>query len=385
MKSAFPDRSKVAAKLRPGERVAQYLYAEFERPDLKEGSRLPTVRELAVRLNVSAFTVQTVFQRLAREGRIRTQVGDGTFLVASPRRLPRASFRIALNIPLLHPAPMADWGTRILQEIVQAAARNPHPVMIMPLEQSGLSLQDMARELMEAQATVDALILFPPLERHADEIRAAYEKDGKPVVAINPPALNATANFVSSDFYGACLRLGQVWKQCGRKRVVFVSGPFGSSVSAQLECQGLMAGLETHGRGDITLEILPVRNVQEEEGDRVISALLEGGAPTPDAVFCFGDRLALGVARGLRQHGLNVPEQASVAGATGLDLTGTACPRLTRLDQSFRMLGEMAITMVCERIEKQGISVPGQFVPTRFAGGATTRAEENEMLHISNQ
>jgi DNA-binding LacI/PurR family transcriptional regulator len=167
--------------------------------------------------------------------------------------------------------------------------------------------------------------------------------------------------------------------------VVFVSGPFGGSVSAQLECQGLMAGLETHGRGDITFEVLPVRNVQEEEGDQVISASLESGAPTPDAVFCFGDRLALGVVRALRQRGLNVPEQVSVVGATGLDLTGTACPRLTRLDQSFRVLGETVIAMVCERIEKQGIALPGQFVPTRFMGGATTREKENELLSISEQ
>lgn len=371
--------------MRPRERVLGYLSAEFERSDLKEGSRLPTMRELASQLQVSVPTVQSVFQELARQGRIQTKVGNGTFLIAPPRRARRVSFRIALNAPMLRPSPMADWGTRILQEIVQAAARNPRPVMIMPLEQAGFSPQDMARELMEEQAAVDALILFPPLERHADEIRAAYEKEGKPVVAINPPALNATANFVSSDFYGASLRLGQVWRQCGRKRVVFVSGPFGDSVSAQLECQGLMAGLETHGRGDIAFEVLPVQNVQEEEGARVISAFLESGAQAPDAVLCFGDRLALGVVRALRQRGLNVPEQVSVVGATGMDLTGTACPCLTRLDQPFRALGNAVVAMVCERIEQPGISLPGQFVPTRFAGGATTRVKENELLHIRNQ
>lgn len=55
-------------ELRAGERVLQYLLAEFDRPQLKNGSRLPTNKELAQRLNVSLGTVQGVLRQLTREG-----------------------------------------------------------------------------------------------------------------------------------------------------------------------------------------------------------------------------------------------------------------------------------------------------------------------------
>src|ERR1043166_2759635 len=77
---------------RPSERVFEYLLAEFDRPELKHGSRLPTMREIANRLGVSQPTVQGVFRKLADEGRIVTKVGNGSFLVA-PRRGPADSLK----------------------------------------------------------------------------------------------------------------------------------------------------------------------------------------------------------------------------------------------------------------------------------------------------
>src|ERR1051325_3669559 len=83
--------------LRPRERVLHYLTGEFDRPDLKVGSRLPTVRKLAAQLDVSVPTVHSVFQQLAKEGRIRTAVGNGTFLVTA-KDSSSDTLKIALNV-----------------------------------------------------------------------------------------------------------------------------------------------------------------------------------------------------------------------------------------------------------------------------------------------
>src|ERR1051325_3875184 len=86
------------AKGRPSERVLEYLQAEFDRPELKHGSRLPTMRDIANRLGVSQPIVQGVFRRLAEEGRIVTKVGNGSFLVQH-RRGQSESLKIALSFP----------------------------------------------------------------------------------------------------------------------------------------------------------------------------------------------------------------------------------------------------------------------------------------------
>ena len=45
------------------------------------GTRLPTTRMVADRLGVSISTVQSVYKVLSEEGVIRSEVGNGTFLV----------------------------------------------------------------------------------------------------------------------------------------------------------------------------------------------------------------------------------------------------------------------------------------------------------------
>lgn len=126
--SQFPKR-----KPRASEKVLQYLEAEFDRPDLEDGTRLPPMRELASRLGVSVFTVQTVFQRLAREGRIRTKVGSGSYLVsdAAPPRHGIISIGIDIRIP--QAGALSDWGSRIIHGILAAAGNADQSVTIHPM------------------------------------------------------------------------------------------------------------------------------------------------------------------------------------------------------------------------------------------------------------
>jgi len=75
------------------------LYAQLERTiraaiasgQLREGDRLPTVRQLAVDLRINANTVARVYAELERAGVLATQRGIGTFVreaaaIAKPAR-----------------------------------------------------------------------------------------------------------------------------------------------------------------------------------------------------------------------------------------------------------------------------------------------------------
>jgi DNA-binding transcriptional MocR family regulator len=63
-------------------RIAEGIRQELARGRLREGERLPPIRELAGRLGVNRDTVALAYEALASDGVVRARVGSGTFVRA---------------------------------------------------------------------------------------------------------------------------------------------------------------------------------------------------------------------------------------------------------------------------------------------------------------
>ena len=74
------DRTPIYAQLERG------LRAAIATGRLGPGDQLPTVRQLAVDLQVNANTVARVYSELERAGVIETRRGIGSFITATPAR-----------------------------------------------------------------------------------------------------------------------------------------------------------------------------------------------------------------------------------------------------------------------------------------------------------
>jgi GntR family transcriptional regulator len=82
----------VASALTVDPRDSTPIYAQLERGvraaiatgRLRPGDQLPTVRQMAVDLQVNANTVARVYAELERSGVIETKRGVGSFITASP-------------------------------------------------------------------------------------------------------------------------------------------------------------------------------------------------------------------------------------------------------------------------------------------------------------
>ena len=57
---------------------------------LKEGDQLPTVRQLAVDLEINPNTISKAYAELEREGFLQTKQGVGTFVRQGGKTVPRA-------------------------------------------------------------------------------------------------------------------------------------------------------------------------------------------------------------------------------------------------------------------------------------------------------
>lgn len=368
-------------RLRPSEAVRLYIEREAARHRPADGNRLPTIRQVAEDLDVSVRTVQSVFQKLARRGTIRSEVGKGSFLVTSSARN-RDLLDIALGLHAVLDVFDEQWHQQISNGILRAAAQGRPRIKLLPLAHR-LELPEATEDLLNEWRRVDGLILFPfPFGR---KIRQVYESNGKPVVELNPPSDAATTDFVAPDYFEASRRIAHAWRETGRTHVaLMLHAPLERSSSNRARLSGLVNGLGVKMGREIAFQMIQADAAREESGYRAMAQFLEKNGKRVDAVYCVADLQALGALRALKERGWRVPEDVSLVGGTGMDLSATGCPGLTRMRQPLRQIGEALVHLLRRRIQEER-PVPGVILEAPWIGGETTRPEENGMLGIETR
>src|SRR5688572_21609210 len=99
------DRTPIYAQLERG------LRAAIATRRLHPGDQLPTVRQLAVDLQVNANTVARVYAALERAGVIETKRGVGSFISATPAQA---------HPPREHERRLRTFATRVLADAERA-------------------------------------------------------------------------------------------------------------------------------------------------------------------------------------------------------------------------------------------------------------------------
>ncbi len=391
-----PSPSLSAASQRPADRVRQYLDQQLAQRTPGREMRLPAARELAIQLQVSPRTVLTVYRQYASRRLTRTQAGGGTFLAPlSTTAIKREPIRLGLSaLPVLADV-RRSWGGLVCAGVVEGAATSQPPCAVIPLVTTAAdtSMEQMTDILIARRNQVDGLVLFPSHLRDR-ELIDAYTQSGKPLVYLNAPSEMATKNFASPDFHGVSRTIAQSLIHAGRRSfLVLLAGsrtPPASpeqhwsrnyGVSSQQRVNGMTAGIGPRLGQDVNLHVRVASNSHEDGASEALDAFLNQGGQV-DAVYCAGDYLAFGAIQCLEKRGLRVPEDVSVIGGTGMDLSQTAHPMLTRIAQPLRETGRTLAAMLRQLILEPHVPQPGVYLPTPMIGGATTRPEENKLLRI---
>src|SRR5690606_14634793 len=109
-------------------------------------------------------------------------------------------------------------------------------------------------------------------------------RDGRgrlvPHVTLNPPGELVTANFVSPDYFESSYRLGEIWRQTGRRRVLMVTHVnLEESPSTRLRYSGLLCGLGDAIGNPAQVRLFNVRSTGESIADRLTGFLRQGWVP----------------------------------------------------------------------------------------------------------
>jgi DNA-binding LacI/PurR family transcriptional regulator len=128
--------------------------------------------------------------------------------------------------------------------------------------------------------------------------------------------------------------------------------------------QGLAAaGLPRHRRWEILTELT-------EGGARQAVTRWLGLSPRPTALYCFNNTLARLVIEEVQRQGLQVPEDLSVVGAGGEEVTGLTCHQA-----DWHLLGRTAAAVLLRALEAGTRHTPEHhLLPHRLCEGRTTGA-----------
>lgn len=85
-----------------------------------------------------------------------------------------------------------------------------------------------------------------------------------------------------------------------------------------------------------------------------------------DALFVYSDILALSVIKGLKSHGLKVPNDIAVVGFDGLYIGELSEPRLTTIKQDITVKGEMAVNLLLKKINGKSNQVEQLRLPVQL-------------------
>ncbi|MBZ9934933.1 LacI family transcriptional regulator [Mesorhizobium sp. BR1-1-16] len=143
----------------------------------------------------------------------------------------------------------------------------------------------------------------------------------------------------------------------GHRRIAHIFGPEGSTESEERLLGYRDAHAEAGLQVDDALVWRGAGNFDFVSGDRAAAFYLSA-AERPTAVFAAADEIALGFMRGLKNHGVSVPDDVSVVGFDDTEYAEHYDPALTTMRQPRTELGRLAAADLLRRMMAKGETLP---------------------------
>ncbi|MEU9420403.1 LacI family DNA-binding transcriptional regulator [Streptomyces sp. NPDC051000] len=176
---------------------------------------------------------------------------------------------------------------------------------------------------------------------------------GAPVVLCGRPPLPVAAGLpvatVMFDDHGGAFRLAEHLLTLGHRRIAYVAGPAGLSTTRE-RLDGHREALRRHDPAlpEACAPLTVHAGFERSAGYDATRELLRRGEPFT-AVAAANDTVATGVVAALRESGLRIPEDVSVAGFDDLPFCVDTAPALTTVRLPLREAGVLAAHLVTGR------------------------------------
>ncbi len=201
-------------------------------------------------------------------------------------------------------------------------------------------------------------------ERALDTELAPYLREGGRVAVVSRHRTLRVDAVLPGNRTGAAA-LARALVGLGHREFAVLAGPSALTTVAD-RVAGFRAGLAEAG-----VELPASRVVRgaftRDGGHTAASELLDGGGPLPTCVFAVTDVMAVGALAALRERGLRVPEDVSLAGFDDVPLVRELTPALTTVALPLPEMGRAALDLALREPRGERVRVE------RFAGEVVVR------------
>jgi LacI family transcriptional regulator len=177
----------------------------------------------------------------------------------------------------------------------------------------------------------------------------------------------APGDAVLPDNFGGARALATALAGLGHRCLGVIAGPPHLTTTAD-RLAGFQRGLQEAGL-ELAPQAVVTGDFSRDSGERAVGALL-GATPGLTAIFACNDVMAVGALRALRESGLRVPDDVSVAGFDDIPIVRDVCPPLSTVRVPMARMGEVALRMVIEASHGSALRV--EHLPTEVVLRAST-------------
>ncbi|HEY3328591.1 MAG TPA: LacI family DNA-binding transcriptional regulator [Capsulimonadaceae bacterium] len=193
----------------------------------------------------------------------------------------------------------------------------------------------------------DGLIVF--LANESSDLLPALKSQPIPFVVVGECGTDPTVSNIDIDNVKAARLVVDHLIACGHRRIAFFMGD-DDLMSSSERYRGYRDALAAAGLDFDPALVVPGLYDQQSGYERAVN-ILPQIAPVPTAIFACSDLIALGVIDALRERGMAIPGDMSLAGIDGLATPAYPAYTLTTVDQHLAALGATAAEMVSSLIE----------------------------------
>lgn len=304
---------------------------------------MATIRDVAKRAGVSSATVShTINGTRHVEPVTRERVLEAISEIGyRPNYLARGlRNRRTGTIGLIIPDNTNPFFAEMARSIEDSGFERGYNVMLCNSDRSAKKEASYVEVLLAKQ--VDGLILASSNAK--PELVRQLRKSGVPAVLIPGELGDFEIDMLMTDDFEAGKLAGEHLLALGHRRIVAISGPRTTSASA-----GRLAGFESVLADAGIAPVAVARgDFRAERGRDAMAELLDSGLDF-SAVFAANDLTAIGALQTLRERRIAVPDELSLMGFDGMQLSDLVSPRLTTIAHSLGIIGPQAIALLDER------------------------------------
>jgi len=265
------------------------------------------------------------------------------------------------NLVVLVPAIANPFFSRVITGIQQRAREGGYQVLLCNTQGSEDIEREYARMVHNFQA--DGVIQLRAADPFSGEDVEGAEENR---AAELPPLVNACEVMpgcrypsVQLDNRAAARAMTDHLVRLGHRRIGLIKGPQRSPLTLD-RVAGYREALEAAGI-DFDESLLCPGDFTLQSGHRAAGILITRDNP-PTAIFCENDEMAIGAIQRVKQAGLRVPQDISIAGFDDIAFASYSDPPLTTIAQPAEEFGATAAQMLVDLLQQGAQSAPAQVV-----------------------